>query len=113
MGKMTHFNLGVCLIHQKQFKEAEEILKKNHDLWAKSEKYRYWALYNLADIISQKGKYKEADDCFKEACYGLRTICGIKVRDRFLSLANVLWARHLLRWGISVGGKMEVDLLER
>jgi len=111
--KITHFNLGVCLIHKKQFEEAEEILQKNIDLWPKSKKYRYWALYNLADIISKKGKHEEAEEYFSKACHGLRNICKMEERDRFLSLATVLWARHLLRWGIAVGGKMEVDLLKR
>merc|ERR1719369_1186385 len=33
-----------------------------------------------------------------EACNGLRNICKVKSKDRFLSLANVLWSKHLLRY---------------
>jgi len=96
--KMTQFNLGVCLIHQSKYKEAEEILIENLSLWDANCKYHYWALFNLADLKSKTDRPEEADKDFTEACHGLREICNVKAKDRFLSLANVLWSKHLLRY---------------
>jgi len=101
--KMTQFNLGVCLIHLRKFDEAEKILKENFDLWKKddrkkNEKYRYWALFNLADIKSKTNRWDEAEKDFTDSCHGLSYICKVKEKDRFLSLAKVLWSKHLSRW---------------
>merc|ERR1719317_709650 len=94
---MTHYNLGVCLIHLHEYKKAEEILNESLKKWdhKKQRKYYFWALYNLADIKSKTGRTKEAQKDFEEAFDGLKTI--VAERDRFLSLLKVLWAKHLLR----------------
>jgi len=73
-------------------------LNENISLWQKSRKYRYWALFNLADIKSKTNRPNEAEKDFSDACYGLRTICQVRPRDRFLSLANLLWSEHMLRY---------------
>jgi len=111
--RITQFNLGVCLIHQKHFKEAEKNLQEVINFWPKSIKYRYWALFNLADLKSRNFQPQEAANYFKEACEGLRDICRVGRRDRFLSLANVLWAQHILRWALEVGGEHEKKLLKQ
>jgi len=96
--KMTLFNLGVCLMIQRKFGEAEPIFNEVLELWTKEDKYYYWGLFNLADLKSKTKRPEEAEKDFHDACYGLRVICKVKPRDRFLSLANVLWARHLSRY---------------
>jgi len=96
--KMTQFNLAVCLIHQKKYDEAEKILNENLRLWTEKEKYRCWALFNLADLKSKTKRPDEADKDFEQACYELRKKFDCKERDRFFCLANVLWSKHLLRY---------------
>jgi len=109
--KMTQFNLGVCLIHQAKYEEAEEILKENLTRWRDKEKYGYWALFNLADLKSKTNRPEEADKDFFEACDGLRNICKVKAKDRFLSLANVLWSNHLFRWADKCKNDLEKTAL--
>jgi len=100
--KMTQFNLGVCLIHQQKFSEAEELLNGTLNQWETTKKYHYWALFNLADLKSKTGRPEEAEKDFRDACVGLKE-CKVAERDRFLSLANVLWSKHLLRWCEKLG----------
>jgi len=95
--KMTQFNLGVCLIHQQKYPEAEELLNGTLNQWKTTKKYHWWALFNLADLKSKTGRPEEAEKDFHDACVGLQE-CKVEQRDRFLSLANVLWSKHLLRW---------------
>jgi endonuclease/exonuclease/phosphatase family metal-dependent hydrolase len=96
--KMTQFNLGVCLTKQGKNDAAEEILTTSYNSWPAKCKYRYWALFNLADIKSKTDRGAEAGKDFSNACKRLRTTCSVEERDRFLSLANVLWSKHLLRY---------------
>jgi len=110
--RITQFNLGVCLIHREQLKEAEKILQEVINFWSKNEKYHYWALFNLADLKSRDFLPKDATKYFEVACNGLRDVCEVKRRDRFLSLAEVLWAKHILRSTPEVRGKHEEKLLE-
>jgi len=109
--KMTQFNLGVCLHLQKKYEEAEHLFNETLKLWTKNDKYYYWALFNLADLKSKTKRPKEAEDAFRDACYGLREICKVKARDRFLSLANVLWAKHLWRHADEKLGQEKVNAM--
>jgi len=96
--KMTQFNLGVCYIHLGNYKDAEDILNVNLNLWTeKEQKYRYWALFNLADIKSKTNRLDDAEKDFVTACDGLHKLPKVKEKDRFLSLAKVLYSKHLLR----------------
>jgi len=109
--KMTQFNLGVCLHLQERFEEAEHLFNETLKLWTKNDKYYYWALFNLADLKSKTKRPEEADRDFHDACHGLRDICKVKPRDRFLSLANVLWARHLWRHADEKLGLVKVNAM--
>jgi len=109
--KMTQFNLGVCLIHQKKFKKAEELLNETLTQWPKNVKYYYWALFNLADLKSKTGRPEEAAKDFEDACRGLRVVCEVSPRDRFLSLANVLWSKHMLRHADAKLGQEKIDAI--
>jgi len=111
--RMTQFNYGVCLIHQKQFKNAEEILNDVFNFWDESKKYRYWALFNIADIKSRNFQQDEAEKCFSNACHGLRNIVKVEERDRFFLLANVLWAQHHLRWADQAEVAMQRKMLKK
>jgi len=95
--KMTQFNLGVCLIHLEKFEEAEKLLVDLLNRWDKKKKYHWWVLMNLADLKSKTDCADEAVEWFKESCEGLSNVEGVEQRDRFISLANIFWAKHLLR----------------
>jgi len=109
--KMTQFNLGVCLIRQDKFLEAEKLLNGSLDQWTKDVKYHYYAMFNLADLKSKDGRPEQAEKDFHDACAGLLA-CNVGQRDRFLSLANVLWAKHLLRHADKKLGQEKITLLE-
>jgi len=109
--KMTQFNLGVCLIHQEKFDEAEKLLNGTLTQWTKNDKYHYWALFNVADIKSKTARPEEAEKDFRDACHGLRDVCKVKPRDRFLSLAMVLWSKHLWRHADEKLGQEKVNAM--
>merc|ERR1712087_766044 len=69
--KMTQFNLGVCLIRQEKFPEAEELLNGTLKQWTREGKYHYYALFNLADLKSKDGRPEQAEQDFHDACVGL------------------------------------------
>jgi len=97
--KMTQFKLGVCLIRSRKYQEAEELLEDVLCRWEKDTKYYWWVLLNLGDLRSKTGHPEEAVKGFEDSCKGLRDV-GVDMRDRWISLTNIFWAKHLLRYAM-------------